>query len=227
MRKIALILVVPVGLGAAVAGARIWRRDPRVGTAFVNSVLNPALVRRGLAGSGRSEIATLEHVGRKSGLRRLTPVHPERTTNGFRIVVPLGMQSNWARNVLAAGHCRMQLHDQVFDLDEPVMVDVQDVTNVPWPLRRVMATLGFRYLTLHTFAAQPGAAARLAGESHEVETSGQHLPGPGHDVALAAVGRHLGGRPDRGGPLAHDPGSVANGAVQPRRLIGHWRTTTG
>ena len=153
-----------MGLGVAVAGARIWRRDPRVGTAFVNSVVNPALVHRGLAGSGRSEIATLEHVGRKSGLMRLTPVHPERTQNGFRIVVPLGVQSNWARNVLAAGHCRMQLHDQVFDLDEPVMVDVQDVTNVPWPLRRVMGILGFRYLTLHTFASQPGNLTELAGE---------------------------------------------------------------
>ena len=105
MRKIVKLMAVPaVTGGAVVAGASLWRRNPRIGTAFVNSVVNPALLRRGLAGYGRSEIGTLEHVGRKSGVRRLTPVHPEPTPTGFRIIVPLGMRSEWARNVIAAGH---------------------------------------------------------------------------------------------------------------------------
>src|SRR5688572_20338573 len=124
MRKIVTLFAFPAVIGvAAVAAARMWRRNPRIGTAFVNSVVNPVLLRRGLSGSRRSEIGTLEHVGRKSGVRRLTPVHPEPTPVGFRIIVPLGMRSEWARNVIAAGHCRLLLHDQVFDLDEPAMVD--------------------------------------------------------------------------------------------------------
>ena len=124
MRKIVTFFAFPAVTGAAlVAAVGLWRRNPRIGTAFVNSVVNPALLRRGLAGYGRSEIGTLEHVGRKSGVRRLTPVHPEPTPAGFRIIVPLGMRSEWARNVIAAGHCRLLLHDQVFDLDEPAMVD--------------------------------------------------------------------------------------------------------
>jgi deazaflavin-dependent oxidoreductase (nitroreductase family) len=173
MRKIAVVLAVPVGIGAVVAvAARIWRRHPRVGTAFVNSVVNPVLLRRGLAGHRRSEIATLEHVGRRSGTKRLTPVHPEATQNGFRIVVPLGMQSEWARNVIAAGHCRIQLHDQVFDLDEPAMVDAGDATDLPWPLRRIMAGLGFKYLNLRLLAAHPATRPLIERESFEASRSG-------------------------------------------------------
>jgi deazaflavin-dependent oxidoreductase (nitroreductase family) len=172
MRKIAVIVAVPVALGAIVVEAmRIWRRHPRVGTAFVNSVVNPVLLRRGLAGKGRSEIATLEHVGRRSGMKRLTPVHPEVTQNGFRIIVPLGTQSEWARNVMAAGHCRLQLHDQVFDLDEPAMVDAREAKDLPWPMRRAMAALGFKYLNLRTFTALPATLPLMERESFEANQS--------------------------------------------------------
>ena len=104
-----------------------------------------------------SEIGTLEHVGRTSGIRRLTPVHPEPTPDGFRIVVPLGPSSQWARNVLAAGHCRLQLHDRVYDLDEPAMVDAGEVDHLPWAVRGVMGALGFQYLKMRTFDAHAGA----------------------------------------------------------------------
>lgn len=171
MRKIVATLAVPVVIGAVLAGAaRLWRRNPRVGTAFANTVVNPMLIRRKLAGHERSEIAALEHVGRRSGIRRLTPVHPEATQNGFRIVVPLGTRSEWARNVIAAGHCRIHLHDQVFDLDEPAMVDARDANDLPGPLRRVMSALGFKYLDLHTLAAH--RADR--GESFESDLAGDH-----------------------------------------------------
>jgi hypothetical protein len=175
MRKIVTLFALPAVIGAAavaaVAAARMWRRNPRFGTAFVNSVVNPALVRRGLAGSGRSEIGTLEHVGRKTGVRRLTPVHPEPTSVGFRIIVPLGVRSEWARNVIAAGHCRLLLHDQVFDLDEPAMVDAGEAKDLPLPLRRVLAALGFQYLNLRTFAAHQGGLDTARADALEAEAS--------------------------------------------------------
>lgn len=166
MRKIVAVLALAVAVRLAV---RAWRENPRIGTAFVNSVVNPVLLRRGLAGGRVSEIGTLEHFGRRSGLRRLTPVHPEPTTEGFRVLVPLGPQSQWARNVLVAGHCRLHLHGQVFDLDEPVMVVAAEAEDLPWVVRRLMATLGFEYLYLRTFATRPGDlepdAEAVAGES--------------------------------------------------------------
>jgi hypothetical protein len=174
MRKIVVVVAVPVAIGAVLIGAaRTWRRSPRVGTAFVNSVVNPLLLRRGLAGRGRSEIATLEHIGRRSGIKRLTPVHPEATESGFRIVVPLGTQSEWARNVIAAGHCRLQLHDQVFDLDEPLMVGAAEAADLPWALRRLMAALGFKYLNLRTFAAHQATRVLMDGESLDAGTFGR------------------------------------------------------
>src|SRR4029078_4636570 len=158
------------GVALVVAGG-LWRRHPRIATAFVNSVVNPALLRRELAGYGRSEIGTLEHVGRKSGVRRQTPVHPEPTTAGFRIIGPLGMRSEWARNVIAAGHCRLLLHDQVFDLDEPAMVAAGQAHDLPWPLRRVVAVLGFKYLNRRTFASHPGSLETAVGEAFDTDPS--------------------------------------------------------
>jgi deazaflavin-dependent oxidoreductase (nitroreductase family) len=187
MRKISVVLGVQVAIGAVVVGvATIWRRDPRMGTAFVNSVVNPLLLRRGLAGKGRSEIGTLEHIGRRSGMKRLTPIHPERTQNGFRIVVPLGTRSEWARNVIAAGHCRIRLHDQVFGLDEPTMVDAAEAKDLPWPLRRVMTTLGFKYLNLRTFAADRATLATIDRDSFEADESrGTGKPAEDRDVVLS------------------------------------------
>jgi deazaflavin-dependent oxidoreductase (nitroreductase family) len=140
-------------LGAAVAA---WRRDRRMGSAFVNTLVNPLLLRRGLAGGTHSEIGPLEHVGRKSGIRRLTPVHPEATPDGFRVMVPLGERSEWARNVLTAGHCRVQLHGQVYDLTDPQLVPPQEVSGLPRLVRRVTGALGFRYLTMRTVGLKPG-----------------------------------------------------------------------
>jgi deazaflavin-dependent oxidoreductase (nitroreductase family) len=178
-------------LGAVAGGAVIiWRRNPRIGTAFVNTVVNPRLVHHGLAGSGASEIGTLEHVGRRSGIRRLTPVHPEPTPDGFRIVVPLGSHSEWAKNVLAAGHCRLQLRDVVYDLDEPTVISARDAGNLPTAVRAVMAALGFEYVVLRTFRSSPGTlqpveAARTAtvlsdlGPTSAVAPAGQPVSSTG------------------------------------------------
>ena len=162
---------------AALAGGAlmIWRRNPRTGTRFVNAVVNPALMRRRLVGAGASELGTLEHVGRKTGIRRLTPVHPEPTPTGFRIMVPLGPQSEWARNVLAAGHCRLQLRDVVYDLDEPALMEAGRVDGLPRVLRGVMSGLGFEYLILRTFGSRPGS---LDPSTMAPTTSGDVEAGP-------------------------------------------------
>jgi hypothetical protein len=154
VRKIVLLIAT---LGTALgAGLVAWRRDPRIGSGLVNSVVNPWLLERGLAGGKHSEIGPLEHLGRRSGIVRLTPVHPEPTTTGFRFVVPLGERSQWAQNVLAAGRCRLQLHEQIYELAEPRFVSPSELTDLPRLLRTVMAALGFRYLVLETVGSEPG-----------------------------------------------------------------------
>lgn len=164
MRRFLSLTAVVVAIGGFFGGVAVWRRNRRLGSGFVNRVVNPLLLERGLAGRRASEIGTLEHVGRRTGRRRLTPVHPEATANGFRIMVPLAEDSEWARNVLAAGHCRLQLHDRVYELDEPVMVAASRVGDLPEAVRRVAGWLGFDYLELRQFAVAPGALEPVASD---------------------------------------------------------------
>jgi hypothetical protein len=155
------------GLAAIAALVVARRRNRRIGRRMMNEVIDPWLIRQGIAG-GRSELGTLEHFGRRTGTRHLTPVHPVATEDGFRIVVPLGWQSEWARNVLAAGHCRLQLANVVFDLDEPAMLAPHDVEAVGETARRIAERLGFMYLRLHRFAQRPGRLDEPAPEGEVV-----------------------------------------------------------
>ena len=174
MRK--LIVGLAVMSGATAGAVALWRRNPRIGTHFTNEVLNPLLVERGVAGAGRSELGTLEHIGRRTGTRRLTPVHPVPTETGFRIVVPLGEASEWARNVVAAGRCRLQLHDTVYDLDEPVLLAPDELGDLSKPSAWLGTTLGMRYLLLHRFGERPGILEATVGEPAAPAESGEEAP---------------------------------------------------
>jgi hypothetical protein len=176
MRRISRIFAVSAALGALATGAVIaWRRNPRIGTAFVNSTVDPILLRRGFAGGESSEIGIIEHIGRKSGIRRLTPVYPEPTPKGFRIIVPLGPSSEWARNVVAAGHCRLQLHDDVYELDEPLLLPAGEVESLPRVLRGILGTLGFDYLLVRTFDSWPGNLEPVEKIAIAAEAAGSDL----------------------------------------------------
>jgi hypothetical protein len=166
MRK---LLALALGIGAVIVGVAATVRYTRFGSGFANDVVNPYLVRRGLSGSGPSELGTLEHVGRRSGIRRLTPLHPVRTENGFRFVVPLGERSEWVQNVVAAGHCRMQLHDVVYELDEPVLLAASELPDIAPPVAWVLDRVGAEYLLLRTFAEAPGQLEPVAEDETTVE----------------------------------------------------------
>jgi len=158
MRRMVRAVGFLLGIAAAAIGAGVWawRRNPRMGAGLMNDRVNPLLLRHGVSGEPASEIGILEHVGRRSGVRRLTPVHPEPTSDGFRIMVPLADRSEWARNVLAAGHCRLELRGTIHELDEPVMLCPADMEGMAGPVRWATSALGFRYLRLHRFAEAPG-----------------------------------------------------------------------
>src|SRR5512146_3441631 len=142
LRRIGIVGLVAVG---AVAW---WRQNRRFGAGWVNRVVDPWLVRAGAIDGARGELGLLEHVGRRSGTVHVTPIHPVRTEGGFRIIAPIGVESQWARNVLAAGHCRLQVGTLVHELDEPRMVMPTEIDGLPRPVAQLMDWLGFRYLVL-------------------------------------------------------------------------------
>lgn len=160
MRK----LMILGALGAAAyAFARWWRRNRRAGTQFVNRIVNPWLDRRGLITGSRGELALVEHVGRRTGTVRRTPIHPMETADGYRIIVPVGEQSEWARNVLAAGHCRLVIGERVLDLDRPALETPSEVPGLPGPVCALFEWLGFRYLRLHNAVGAAPAVEEPVG----------------------------------------------------------------
>jgi deazaflavin-dependent oxidoreductase (nitroreductase family) len=165
MRK-SSVLVTAIAVEAA--GALIWwRRHPRLGSDFVNRVVDPWIVRSNIVERSRGELALLEHVGRSTGIVRRTPVRPVPIDPGFRIIVPLGLESQWARNVLAAGGCRLVVGDVVHELDEPMLVSPLAIHGIPWAVRQVMRWLGFRYLLLRergVASDRIGAQSASAGD---------------------------------------------------------------
>ena len=156
MRRFVVFAVIAAELYGA---ARWWRQNRRVGADVVNRVVDPWVERRNLINGSGGQLGLIEHVGRNSGIVRHTPVHPTPTPDGYRIIVPIGDRSEWARNVLAAGRCRLVLGSQVVELDKPVLEVPADVPGVPRLLRALFGWLGFRYLRLRSFSAPRNAAA--------------------------------------------------------------------
>lgn len=189
-------------LGIAVSGfVAWWRRHPRFGATWVNRVADPWLVRRGLVSRSKGELGLMEHVGRKTGVVRVTPVRPVPTELGFRFIVPLGVESQWAQNVIAAGRCRLQVGELVHELVEPRLVMASEVDGIPKLAARAMTWLGFRYLTVRQSAARPG---RLEETTPETPALAEASPSPSVPYAVED-GRGL------------DPSSRGNAVVRRRR----------
>ena len=58
-------------------------------------------------------------VGRRSGLAYMTTVSARRTGDMVLIALTFGNQSDWARNVWAAGGCSVRIQGADYDLTEP------------------------------------------------------------------------------------------------------------
>ena len=123
--------------------------------------LDPIVTRLGLGGDRVSGWAVLEHVNRATGVTHRMPVFPRLSGTTAYIPVPYSEDAQWVQDVMAAGHCRVQLHERVYELDEPRIVGGDDVEAV-WPLgRRFARRIGAKYLALHRLSDVVGTFAPL------------------------------------------------------------------
>jgi deazaflavin-dependent oxidoreductase (nitroreductase family) len=83
----------------------------------------------------------LTHVGRKSGRVHRTPVNVFRAPEGFLIALTYGRDSEWVKNVLAAGGCELETRGVKYQLSAPTIV--HDPTRRRFPLF-VRIVLGIR-----------------------------------------------------------------------------------
>src|ERR1700741_595524 len=84
----------------------------------------------------------LTHVGRKSGKVYRTPINVFRASNGFIIALTYSSQSEWVKNVLAAGGCELKNCGKKYQLSTPNVV--RDATRqlFPIPVRTVLRIVG-------------------------------------------------------------------------------------
>ena len=119
----------------------------------LTTVLNPVM--RKLAGRRHMRMAAeIRHVGRRSGRPYVTPAGARLTGDTFVIPLTFGNQSDWSRNVRAAGGCTIRLEGTEYRAVQPELADRDQAAPVVraafGPVERAMfRMLGIRqYLLL-------------------------------------------------------------------------------
>jgi deazaflavin-dependent oxidoreductase (nitroreductase family) len=72
--------------------------------------------------AGRHVFAVVHHVGRRSGRAYTTPVVAWPLPDGFIISLPYGADTDWCRNVLAAGQGTLQWHGRAYTITKPEVI---------------------------------------------------------------------------------------------------------
>lgn len=86
--------------------------------------------------AGHAAFADLEHVGRRSGIVRHTPVRAFVVGETVVIGLNFGPQSDWFKNITHAGGARMRLGRERLTLGPPRVVPVEEGTrDIPWLFR--------------------------------------------------------------------------------------------
>src|ERR1700735_3830156 len=84
----------------------------------------------------------LIHVGRKSGNVYRTPVNVFQAPEEFLIALTYGRDSEWVKNVLAAGGCELETRGVQYQLVSPTIVHDPSRRRFPIPVRIVLRTVG-------------------------------------------------------------------------------------
>ncbi len=79
--------------------------------------------------------SVIEHTGRKSGTSYRTPVTAFSTADGVAVLLPYGTDTDWVRNLSAAGGGRVQMLGRTFAVTDPRVVPKDEalaVAKAPW-----------------------------------------------------------------------------------------------
>src|ERR1700719_594324 len=102
----------------------------------------------------------LTHVGRKSGRLYHTPVNVFRAPDGFLIALTYGRDSEWVKNVMAAGGCELETRGVRYLLSIPTIVHDPTRGRFPLLVRLMLGLIGANdFLQLRTSYAMRGVAS--------------------------------------------------------------------
>jgi deazaflavin-dependent oxidoreductase (nitroreductase family) len=130
------------------------RSVARVNRRVTNRVLGPLAPR--LPGFG-----VITHTGRKSGRIYRTPVLVFAAPGGYAVALTYGKDTDWVKNVMAAGGCELETRGRQVHLTAPRIVHDEKQGEVPPPVRLPLRLIGvddFMLLSADAAGAGDGAA---------------------------------------------------------------------
>ena len=103
----------------------------------------------------------VRHVGRTSGRTYRTPINVFRADGEYVIALTYGAESDWVKNVLAAGWCELQTRGRRVRLCDPRLVTDERQRWAPLLVRRVLhLTHTSQYVLLRTCTPAGNDASR-------------------------------------------------------------------
>src|SRR5690348_18249407 len=109
----------------------------------MTKMLNPLIVK--LAGRRHFHMAAqIRHVGRRSGRTYTTPLSARRSGDIVVIALTFGNQSDWSRNVRAAGGASIRIEGEGYDVKSPQVMSLQEAKLLVQAAFSPMNRAGFR-----------------------------------------------------------------------------------
>lgn len=100
----------------------------------------------------------IRHVGRASGTPYDTPVWAFRQPDGFLIVLTYGPDTDWLRNLQAAGSCEGVYGGATYRLTGPRIVEGDPRSQpLPWTIRQAVRLAGVRHFLYVSGQSEPTA----------------------------------------------------------------------
>ena len=115
----------------------------------LTKILNPLMVR--LAGRRFFPMAQIHHVGRRSGKAYVTPTSAHVHGDVLLIGLTFGNQSDWSRNVRAAGGCTVRLGGHAYRATSPELITWADDRALVASAFNPVLRAGFRVLGIRQF----------------------------------------------------------------------------
>lgn len=133
--SIGAIVIIAIGASGLLMMRFRKRWLAKINIAFTNRIT-------GLFAGWLPGFGILTHVGRKSGKVYRTPVNVFREANGFIIALTYSSQSEWVKNVLAAGGCELKTRGKRYQLSAPNVVRDPSRQRFPILVRVVLRLVG-------------------------------------------------------------------------------------
>jgi deazaflavin-dependent oxidoreductase (nitroreductase family) len=116
--------------------------------------------------------AIVSHVGRRSGRTYRTPVNAFRTDSEYIIALTYGAESDWVRNVLAAGWCELQTRGRRVRVFDPRINTDRSKGWAPLPVKLTLGLINApQYMKLSLERASPDSTTNATAPDTELNNT--------------------------------------------------------